>query len=158
MSQRTNYDIKFELEYATRSCGLHETLWRRINIFFMFVTAFGATTAATGFIKQSPELAAVSGLILAVVSVLNMVLNPAARGKAYKVDGKRYTALRPSVVGLDDYSYDEKLDKKLQDLHVNDEPEIKAISALAYREAMTRLGHEDKESLGLMPRLISVIA
>ena len=76
----------------------------------------------------------------------------------YKLDGKRYATFAALTAGLDPHAYDNEIDKRLQEMRANDEPDIRALTVLAYRDAMTRFGHEDKEPLGVMPRLYSAIA
>lgn len=158
MRTRTNYDLQFEVEYAGRVCGLHETVWRRIGVLLTVVSVLGATAAVKGYVDANTDLATISGLVLAVLAVINLVLTPSARAQAYKQDGKRYAAFAAFTAGLDPYDYDNDLDKKLQELRAGDEPDIRALTYLAYRDAMKRFGHEDKEPLGFMPRFFSVLA
>ena len=158
MSKRCNYDLQFEVEYATRVCALHATVWRRFGVLLTIVSVAGATAAFAGYLKTNVELAAFSSLALAVLSVVNLVLNPGARAQAYRLDGKRYATFAALTAGLDPYAYDNEIDKRLQEMRANDEPDIRALTLLAYRDAMTRFGHEDKAPLGVMPRLYSAIA
>lgn len=79
MSKRCNHDLQFEVEYATRVCALHETVWRRFGVLLTIVSVAGATAAFAGYLKENAELAAISSLVLAVLSVVNLVLNPGAR-------------------------------------------------------------------------------
>lgn len=158
MRTRTNHDLQFEVEYASRVCALHETVWRRFGVLLTVIAVLGATAAVKGYVEANADLATISGLVLAALAVMNLVLAPGVRAQAYKQDGKRYAAFAAFTTGLDPYAYDNDLDKKLQEMRAGDEPDIRALTYLAYRDAMTRFGHEDKEPLGLMPRIYSVIA
>lgn len=158
MRTRSNYDLQFEVEYASRVCALHETVWRRVGMLLTVVSVLGATAAVKGYVDADAGLATIISLFLAALSVVNLVLTPSARAQAYKLDGKRYAAFAAFTTGLDPFSYDSDLDKKLQEMRAGDEPDIRALTDLAFRDAMTRFGHEDKEPLGIMPRVFSVIA
>ena len=157
MSNRCNYHLQFEVEYASRLCALHEVVWRRFGVLLTVVSVLGATAAVKGYVEANLDLATISSLILAVLSVVNLVLNPSARAQAYKLDGKRYAAFAALTSGLDPRGYDNEVDKKLQEMRAGDEPDIRALTDLAYRDAMKRFGHQDQVSLGLMPRLYSVL-
>lgn len=158
MSRRCNFDIQFEVEYATRVCGLHEIVWRRLGLFLTIVSVAGATAAVAGYLKLNADLAALSSLVLAVLTVINLVLNPSARAQAYKLDGKRYAAFAGRTAGLDAYGYDAELDKTLHEMRASDEHDMRVLTEIAYRDAMRRFGREDSEPLGWMPRVFSAIA
>ena len=158
MITRSNYDLQFEVAYAARVCALHETVWRRAGVALTLILVLGATAAVKGYIDEDANFAALSGLVLAVFSVINLVLTPSARAQAYKLDGKRYALFSAKTIGLDPSGYDAALDRELQELHAGDEPDIRALTYLAYKDVMLRFGHEDKEPLGFMPRVFSFIA
>lgn len=154
--EKSKHTLLFELQYAQRVCTLHHRLYRRIRAVLQFATLIGAAGAVKSVIAEKPETAAYSGIVLAVVAVIDQVLDPAGRAATYNEDYKRYTRLLRVARNL----AAEAIQAEIDLLQEDDEPEIEALRPVAYNDVIEECGLDSgvKYRLSWWSKLVALVA
>jgi hypothetical protein len=120
------------------------------------VTLLGTCGAFQSVVAKSPDIAFFSGLALAIVAVVDKVVDPTAHAAAFQEDYKRYTRFLRVARSMEP----DKIQAELDLLHVDDEPEIEALRQVAYNDTLEECGLDTREKykLGWSSRLAAAVA
>jgi hypothetical protein len=156
MMEKSKHALLFELQYAQRLCQRHQRMYGRVRMAFQFLTLLGAAGAVKGVIMSSPDWAGISGLILAAITVIDQVLDPAAKSAAYQEDYKRYTR----VLRLARNMEAPEIQRELDVLHEDDEDEIEALRYAAYNDTVIQCGLDSSQNyrLSLWGKVVTAVA
>lgn len=81
---RTHYEAVLDIRYACVFSRLNVVLYDRIDVFFGFVGLAGGSAAVASVLTQQPGAAVTAGLTLAVMSILERLVNAARKSEQHK--------------------------------------------------------------------------
>jgi len=151
-SDRTRYQIEFDIRYAQCLHLHHAALYRRINHAFEIVALFFGCAAVTVFF--SVEWLRVIGAVIAVITILNHVVKPAEKALTHKMAAEEFGKLLAMSSGCKEAA----LDKKYIQLCATAPETLKSMGLLVYNIVMIEKGHApNKDSIGLWGHVLKLI-
>lgn len=91
--QRTLYEARLDAEFYAVFHARHISFWRKFRALIRFAAALVSAGAVASWLNKSPNLAALSGLSIAVLTALEQVLDPSEQLARHKEFARRYRLL-----------------------------------------------------------------
>lgn len=139
--ERTIYEARLDAECYAVSHGLHARLWRRFRLLMRIINGFAGSTAFGGWLAAKPELAGISGLVLALATALDQALDPSEKIAMHRAAAQRYGDLRKS--SLDGGLVLTEFDSRLEAIKADDEAGIDALLVRACNLVLRGAGRND---------------
>ena len=137
--ERTMYEAIGDAHYAIRYMLLQERLFARLGIVFKFTSLFGGSAAVTGVAINSPVLSSMSGILVALSSILDIVIRPEEKALQCRVVSKRYHKL---IRNAERHTLEEH-DRKASKIALLQTPQIEGLRVPAYNESSIERGRPD---------------
>lgn len=152
--ERTREIAVAEVRFAIEFGSLNERFWRRIDSGLNFTTiAFGAL-ALTGAMQSQPWLSASSGIVLAIVSALQIGLQPFKRSVDFRDAKRAFHDLNARSPSLDLADIDAELERLRRDAPQG----VDALSMPALNIVNQRHGHGPARTLRFGERVAIALA
>ncbi|GGC83897.1 hypothetical protein [Vreelandella lutescens] len=153
--ERTMYEAMGDADYAIRYMLLQERLFARLGIVFKFISLFGGSAAVGGVAINSPLLTSVSGILVALSSILDIVIKPEEKALQCRGVSKRYYKL---IRKADRHTLEEH-DRKAAKIALLPTPQIEGLRVPAYNESSIERGRPDyTQPLNSWQRLLHWLA
>lgn len=137
--ERTIYEATGDTSYAIRYVQLQERLFNRMANVLKFTSLFGGSAAFAGVATSSPVITGISGVVVAISTILDFVIKP--EEKAFQCRGARHRYQRllqkASEYSLVDY------DRKTAKIARMDTPLIEGLRKPAYNDSSIERGRPD---------------
>lgn len=148
-------DTSFDISYGYWFNLTCERFYKRIDLLCNFVQLVGGSGAALAAINDQPQLVVASGIALAVVAALSLLVQPAVKAEQHMQAKCRYLALKARD-GLDS---DDKLNADLAEAQRTGPAGIHALAVPAFNAALDATGFTTgHRPLGWAERLASALA
>ncbi len=155
-NERTRYQIELEIRYGMRLDELHRRFYARLASALTFALLLAGSAAFGGYIAALPELAGAAGLVVAALTLAEVVLRPGERGAYASALARQFGVLRATAgeLTIDDLS------RRLSELQCETLPgEIEALRGVAMNDVLREHGHSDELlALSRWQRVIAVLA
>lgn len=152
---RTHYEAVLDVRYGMRFNVLCERAYRRVDMLLTAVTVIGGSAAAVAWVNRSPEWAAASGLVLAVLSVLQVVAAPGRAAVEHRMAALEYARLDARAQGL----ALEQLDAELRLLQAQSPSGVALLAVPAFNANVRSAGREEcVRALSWRERVASALA
>lgn len=131
--------IKFDVTRNIMYHGAREGFYGGLHKSVMFLTTFFGTGAAIVVLKEGPELLSVTlGLLVAVASTLDLVIDLSGSARLHNGLRQRYFALMGELEDCVDESADlSAINKRIYALYGEEPPQLRALDAICWNQ--TRL-------------------
>lgn len=137
--ERTHYEAEMDAKFRNRIHGLHCAIYRRLRYVLNFTSLLAGGGAAALAFHDFPLALRALGLLVAVCSALNLVLDPATKMAAHQALAQRYQRLVKQAPKLKL----EELDEALADIAVDDISVIGGLRTPAYNANVIAAGRYD---------------
>lgn len=138
--ERTHYmalmECRFGVRYNEMNAGLYLAIDRLLSILNLF---FGAAVIGSAM-KENPGIAATAGVIVVLVSIVQMVWSPARIGAEHREMFRGYTLLAAEAASLNL----EQLDSRLAELRQMGPSGFDALNGPAQNDVLLSYGHADR--------------
>lgn len=136
---RTLYEARLDAECYAVSHELHARLWRRFRTLLRLAQGFGGSTAFGGWLATSPDVAGVSGLVLALLVAVDQAIEPSEKIARHRVAAQRYLELKRDAVANPDMVLS-AFDARFEALKAEDEAGIDALLVMACNRVIAASG------------------
>lgn len=152
---REHYAITLDIKYAARLNYLHGRFYTRLRGLFGGINLLGGMTAASAWLATRPGLAITAALVLAGITVLDTIINPADKAASFKALHREYhqlIAIAPNIAAAE-------LDARLRELQAAPDAVIEALRYVAYNDNLTENGFtEGMFNLSRLQRIMKAIS
>lgn len=138
--ERTHYEAMGDISYNCRYFLLQQRFFGKLAGTFRFISIVSGSTAFAGFVSVSPELSGGAGVVVAVVTALDIIINPGQKAYACNEVMRRYRELERQAKKLDL----DALEERLVELRAMEVPSIEALRVPAYNDSCTERGRTDE--------------
>lgn len=137
--ERTLYEVAGDISYAVRYMQLQERLFNRMGNVLKFTSLFGGSAAFAGVATSSHVITSISGIVVAISTILDFVIKPEEKAFQCRRVRHRYQRLlqKASEYSLVDY------DRKTAKIARMDTPLIEGLRKPAYNDACNERGRPD---------------
>lgn len=133
---RTHYEALMDIKYACVFNRLNESLYDRLDFVFGFVGLAGGSAVFASAIANKPELAALSGLVLALLSIVERLVGAARKSEQHKQAVHVFADLEARAHGLSL----EQLDGELTKARAAAPKGVSGIAVLAFNANLITAG------------------
>lgn len=152
---RSAYEAALDVRYGCVLNRLNERLYNRIDALFGGVGLIGGSAAFAGVISANATLAAVAGLVLAALSIIERLVGPSRKAEIHRQASVMFAELDARLGGLTL----EQTDAELIRLRAMFPDGIEGLALLAYNKNLLSNGRTDAlAQLPLWSRLLSAVA
>lgn len=134
---RTRSEQVFDANYGRVCAGLEARLFSRIAGTFQALELIGGTSAVSGLLSQHQALTIGGGLLIAVVPILNYVLQPTSKAAKSAATADEFARLLEDASDLSD----EEFEKRLRSIQRRGVDFVEALRFVAYNCALDEAGH-----------------
>lgn len=135
---RARYEIEGEIAYEIRLRERHIRFYRRVRAVLAFIALAGAATAFSAVFNSSPLLRGLGGILIASAAFIDLIGDFATKVAGFEYQRRRLQALKAKAA-----RYDEGLlDRKLNNIRIDDQPEIESLRRPCQNDVCRTLGHE----------------
>lgn len=153
--ERTHYEAVGDIAYCCRYYLMQERLFGKLAGLFRLVTLVAGSAAFAGFIAKNNELAAFSALTTAIITALDIVIDPGSRKYTCNEAQRRYRELERQAPRL----LLPELDERLVEMRSFSAPSIEALRKPAYNSACEERSRPDaKLKIGPWEWFVSKLA
>lgn len=136
---RTHYEAMGDLAYNCRYYLMQELFFSKLSGLLKMVTFLSGSSAFAGFLAADPKLAGIAGLVSAISTGLDFIINPAQKAYACNEVYRRYREIERGAAKL---TLD-KLDALLVEMKAFTAPSIEALRRPAYNDACVERSRAD---------------
>lgn len=136
---RDHYEATLDVRYGIRFNELNERFFRRVRGVFVFATLLVGSSAFGGFLFGRATLVAIAGLAITILTLLDVVINPAEKIARFNEMYRRYTALDARAPELELAT----LDRELRAIRGEAPQGIEALTEKAYNDNLIANGRPD---------------
>lgn len=142
---RTLYEATGDTAYAIRYMQLQERLFNRMGNVLKFTSLFGGSAAFAGAATNSPTLTAMSGVIVAISTILDFVIKPDEKSFQCRGARHRYQRLLQKASSHSIAEHDRLVDhdRKAAKIGRMDTPNIEGLRKPAYNDSSIERGRPD---------------
>jgi hypothetical protein len=141
------YPLIWEIRYAMRYGRLQARLLDRIAFVFKIVTLVAGTGAFIAVIAGNENLVAITGLSVAIISILDSLWDPTRKAAKTRELETRFALLNRDANRMPP----EELQRGIDDLYDSEIPEIEALRPVAYNAVLREFGNASSEEFRLTP-------
>lgn len=152
-SVRTQEIAVAEVRFGIQFGLLNERFWGRIDTLLNFLQVLAGAFALAGVLADGVALG-VAGASMAVISALQLVLQPGRRAADFRVARRAWHELFKHAWALSLH----ELDARIEDLRAESPVGLRALEQPALNDIERMHGHEPTEKLTLMQRLAVALA
>jgi hypothetical protein len=139
---RTHYEAVLDIGYAIQWNALNERLFRRLDAAIKIIMLFFSTTAVGGYLASSPRIAAFSALLLAFLTIFDVVISPGRKVCEFNEAQRRFTELEGKAPQLKLPDLEREI-RTLRAQHTT--PGISGLSTVAYNQNVRSNGRLDSQ-------------
>lgn len=137
---RTHYEAALDVRYAIRWNALNETFFARLDAGLKIVSLLFSTSAVAAYLVTWPRLAAMSALLLALLTIFDVVVSPGRKVCQFNEARRRFTELDAQALDLD-LAQLERAMRALYSQHTT--AGIGALEPIAYNANVIAAGRAD---------------
>lgn len=153
--ERSHYEATLDVRFHARLHLIHARLFRRVRGILSFATLFSGSAAFAMAVADKPPLMKLAALAVAIITIVEHVLDPARKAAHHDHLRARYVLLDRDAPRL---KLDE-LDKRLGEIGVDDGSIIDALRGPAMNDVLRQNGREDwTRRLGRWERIMGWFA
>lgn len=138
-NKRTHDEGVLDIDYSIRLYELHARFYRRTRFLMTFISLISGTAVVATVMGQHQALAVVASILLALLPILDVLIDPAAKATFFDDYRKQFLKLKASSAALSL----EEIDHQLTTLYATPCDEIEPLRRVALRDNLYRHGHED---------------
>lgn len=138
--ERTFYEAMGDISYNCRYYLLQQRFFGKLAGTFRFISIVSGSAAFAGFVSVSPALAGGAGVVVAVVTALDIIINPGQKAYTCNEVMRRYRELERQARNLDL----DALEDRLAELRAMEAPSIEALRVPAYNDSCKERGRTDQ--------------
>lgn len=143
MSQRS--DLDFKIDVSRRYCQYRHGFLVLMARLCLFTNIFAGTAAFSSLLPQFPGYVAYAGLIVALISLVDLVFEFSRGAQRYDEQYRRYTDLQREIIA--DVSGENIVDlmSKYHEIELDDPPPKQVLTMICYNEAISARGTDTSE-------------
>ncbi|MEK6788490.1 MAG: hypothetical protein AABY68_06025 [Pseudomonadota bacterium] len=156
MTERNADIIQSEIDYNIRLCTLHARCYRRVRAVLSFCSLAGGSAAMAGILSAQHDWAIAAGVTLALIPILDNVINPGDKSAAHEQLRRRYVELRQQLMRrqIDAAA----ADTQLHGLYAEQPDEIEGLRKAAQNDADLQRGLDPANKLSIWERVCHIFA
>lgn len=152
---RTHYEAVGDISYNCKFYLMQERFFSKLAGLLRMVTFVAGSSAFAGFIATKPKLAGIAGLVAAVATGLDFIINPSQKAYVCNEAQRRYREIERRAPKLNL----EELDDLLAEMKTFTAPCVEALRRPAYNGSCEERSRPDyKLKVSLWERLIAKLA
>lgn len=129
-------DAIFALRYGQRYGVRMARLYGRLTGILRITELVLGSAAAISYFSSHPNVSMAAGLLLAIVSAINIAADPAARAASAIVEAEKFG----NAVAASTRQSDDELEATLLQLQATPRPEIESLREPVWRDVVTEMG------------------
>lgn len=134
------YQTRLEAQYYEVLHLRNARFFRHLRGVFTVISLLAGTAAFTMVLQADARLAVVGGGLIALVTILDSVVNPSARVVMHDHQARNFSLLQAEGRGLDE----EAFEKRLAFVRVNDDVNcLETLRYVAYNEVVVSAGRDE---------------
>lgn len=153
---RTKYEAILDIDYAIELHQRHIRLYRHLRWLFNFVFLASGTAIFAGTLAVEPAMARWTGGVLALLVILDHLLDPAGKAFQHQNLMTAWCKLHQRAERIELVEIDRRISKlRSKDIHI-----IKALEMVSYATNLQRHGRTSSipRKLGLWERFVGLLA
>lgn len=155
VDERTHYEALGDISYNCRYYLMQGRLFGKLTGVFRLVSIVSGSAAFAGFISSDPKLAGSSALVTAVITGLDIIIDPAKKAYVCNEAQRRYREIERQAHKLSLKA----LDERLIEMRAFDAPCIEALRRPAYNcSCEERSRPENKIAVNLWERFVAALS
>ena len=136
---RTHYEAMGDIAYNCRYYLMQERFFSKLSGLLKMITFLSGSSAFAGFLSADLKLAGIAGLVSAISTGLDFIINPSKNAYVCNEVYRRYREIERSAAKLTL----EKLDAQLVEMKAVNAPSIEALRRPAYNDACVERSRAD---------------
>lgn len=155
LDERTHYEATLDVRFAIEWNALNARLFRRVDALLKGLSLLLGSAAFGAWMAAAPQWSGLAGLLVALVTILDVVLAPGKKACAHDEARRQFNALAVRAPGLPLAD----LDAALETLRVEcTAGGVDALRAVAYNRNLAAASRADQLiPLGPLERLLAVL-
>lgn len=135
----SNYQAIIEVRYGIQYNAANERLFRRLKLAFDFASLLSGTAAFGAAMASMPGLAAMAGVSVAALAIVNQLASPGEQALKYNEAYRRFTDLdcRAASMSVAD------IRAEISTIRAGAPWGVDALGSTAYNRTLLANGHED---------------